>query len=370
MGRRWRVAVLPGDGIGPEVTAEAVALLDLVARTAGVTLAVEQAPVGGSALAATGTPLPSTTLDLCLASDGVLLGAVGGPAWDREPPARRPEAGLLELRAQLGVFANVRPVRLLPALEGVSPLRAERLEGGVDLVIVRELTGGLYFGEPRGRFGDEAVDTMRYRVAEVRRVAEVAFQLAKGRRRQVTSVDKANVLNASALWRETVSDLAQAEPLLEVRHMLVDNAAMQLVLRPGAFDVILTENTFGDILSDLAAALVGSIGLLPSASLGAPGSPGLYEPIHGSAPDIAGRGLANPIGAVLSAALLVEHGFGCPDEARRIEAAVNDALAAGLRTADIAGEGPAVSTQAMGRAIREAYLRRAEAEARKGVGDA
>jgi 3-isopropylmalate dehydrogenase len=324
-----RIVVLAGDGIGPEVTGAALAAL----RALG-DFELDQRLMGGASIDAHGVALADDVLDACRDADAVLLGAVGGPQWDTtDPGAPRPEQGLLELRRGLGVFANLRPVRPIPALYDASPLRRERIEG-TDLLVVRELTGGLYFGA-RGRTDDRAYDTCEYTRAEVERIARVAFGAAQAR---VTSVDKANVLETSRLWREVVRDLHGREfPHIALEHVLVDAAAMQLVAAPRHFDVILTENMFGDILSDEAAMLTGSIGLLPSASLGAEGSPGLFEPVHGSAPDIAGTGAANPLAAMLSAALLLRHGLGRPAEAAALESAVDRALADGLRTADLGG---------------------------------
>jgi len=318
------IATLPGDGIGPEVTAAAVEVLDALGG-----FAYDERPFGGASIDAHGEPLTAETLAACRAADAVLLGAVGGPEWESGP---RPEAGLLALRAELGLFANLRPVRPVPALSGASPLRPERIQG-TDLLVVRELTGGIYFGEKRREEG-WASDLCAYTREEVRRIAHVAFRAA---RRKVTSVDKANVLETSRLWRETVTQVG-GDYDVPLEHLLVDTAAMQLVSRPADFDVIVTENLFGDILSDEAAMLTGSIGLLPSASLGAPGTPGVFEPVHGSAPDIAGTGRANPLAAILSAALLLRHGLGREEDAARVESAVDRALAGGLRTADLGGE--------------------------------
>lgn len=341
--REVSVALLPGDGIGPEVVAEARRLVDAVAPDHGLTVRWEEHPVGGASIDAHGTALTDEVLEACRAADAVLLGAVGGPRWDTtDPAAPRPEQGLLGLRAGLGLFANLRPVRPWPALYDASPLRRERLEG-TDLLVVRELTGGLYFGE-RGREGDRAFDTCVYSRAEIRRLADVGFRAAAGRRRRVTSVDKANVLETSRLWREEVVATAAAHPGVELDHMLVDNAAMQLLARPADFDVIVTENLFGDILSDEAAQLTGSIGMLPSASLGE-GALGMYEPVHGSAPDIAGRGVANPIATCLSAAMMLRHSLGAPEAAERIEAAVGAALDSGARTPDLGGD---LGTRAVG----------------------
>jgi 3-isopropylmalate dehydrogenase len=331
----WTIAVLPGDGIGPEVTAEAVRVLLAAAERAGVRVRLREGRIGGAALDATGDPLPAETLRLCREADAVLLGAVGGPRWDGLSQEHRPERGLLRLRQALKVYANLRPVRLPPSLVDVSPLRPERV-GGTDLVIVRELTGGAYFGEPRWYRDEEAVDTIRYQAEEIRRVARVAFALARGRRREVVSVDKANVLATSALWRTVVEAEARAYPDVAVRHLLVDACALELVRTPRRFDVILTENLFGDILSDGAAGLVGSLGLLPSASVGET-HPWLYEPVHGSAPDLAGRGVANPLGAILSVAMMLRGSLGHPELATAVEQAVDEVLRAGIRTPDLGG---------------------------------
>jgi 3-isopropylmalate dehydrogenase len=333
--RERTVVVLAGDGIGPEVVAEARRVVDAVAPDHGLAVRWVEHPIGGVAIDAHGTALTDEVAAACAEADAVLLGAVGGPKWDTTDPDRpRPEQGLLGLRAHLGLYANLRPVRPWPALLDASPLRRERIEG-TDLLVVRELTGGLYFGD-RARAGDRAHDTCLYTAGEVRRLAEVGFRAAAGRRRRVTSVDKANVLETSRLWRETVTALGEEHPDVELEHMLVDNAAMQLVSRPAEFDVIVTENLFGDILSDEAAMLTGSIGMLPSASLGT-GTAGLYEPVHGSAPDIAGRGWANPLATCLSAAMMLRHSLEAPEAAERIEAAVGAALDAGLRTRDLGG---------------------------------
>jgi 3-isopropylmalate dehydrogenase len=324
-----RVVALPGDGIGPEVLAVALEALERVAPD----VEVSEHVFGGAAIDAHGTALPDDTLAACRAADAVLLAAVGGPRWDStDPAAPRPEQGLLGLRAALGLYANLRPVRPWPALRDASPLRAERI-AGTDLLVVRELTGGIYFGA-HGRNGDRAHDTCEYSRAEIERIARTAFRAA---RRRVTSVDKANVLETSRLWREVVQRVHDREfPGIELEHMLVDNAAMQLIARPADFDVLVTENMFGDILSDEAAMLTGSIGMLPSASLG-DGGPGVFEPVHGSAPDIAGRGVANPLAMILSAALMLRHAFAREDSAAALESAVSDALDAGLRTADLGG---------------------------------
>ena len=326
-----RIVTLPGDGIGPEVLAPAVHVLTQLVPG----LEVEEHPFGGRSIDLHGTALTDETLAACRASDAVLLAAVGGPKWDTTDPSQpRPEQGLLGLRKELGLFANLRPVRPLPALLDASPLRRERIEG-TDLLVVRELTGGIYFGE-KTRTATDASDLCSYSSAEVERIARVAFRAA---RRKVTSVDKANVLETSRLWRETVHGLHAAEfGQIPLDDLLVDNAAMQLVANPAAFDVIVTENMFGDILSDVAAMITGSIGMLPSASLGQEGEPGVFEPVHGSAPDIAGQGAANPLAMLLSAALLLRHGLGMEAEAQAVESAVDRALADGLRTRDLGGQ--------------------------------
>lgn len=338
---RKKIAVLPGDGIGPEIISQAIRVLDRVAERYSVHLEYHQALVGGAAYDATGHPLPAETLELCRQCDAVLFGAVGGPKWDDLPPALRPEAGaLLPLRKELGLFANLRPALLFPALAGASPLKPEVLGEGLDILVVRELTGGIYFGQPKERRdgGRTAVDTCTYTEAEVERIAHVAFRAAQRRRQKVASVDKANVLETSRLWREVVTRVAEQYPDVELQHVLVDNAAMQLIRNPRQFDVILTENMFGDILSDEAAMLTGSLGMLPSASLGG-GTFGLYEPVHGSAPDIAGQGIANPLATILSAAMMLRYSFGMEAAATDIEKAVDAALREGYRTPDIWQEG-------------------------------
>jgi 3-isopropylmalate dehydrogenase len=325
-----RIALLPGDGIGPELAGAAVSVLEALDG-----FEIAEHAIGGASIDEFGTPLTDETLDACRESDAVLLCAVGGPKWDTTDPDKpRPEQGLLGLRKGLGLFANLRPVRPSKALLDASPLRRERIEG-TDLLVVRELTGGIYFGDS-GRDGDRAHDDCAYTVEEIERIARVAFEAAGERRNQVTSVDKANVLETSRLWRETVSRIAPEYSDVHLDHLLVDNAAMQLVNRPAEFDVIVTENLFGDILSDEAAMLTGSLGMLPSASLGEKG-PGLFEPVHGSAPDIAGQGIANPLATFLSVAMMLRYGLGMPGEGGRLEGAVDDALAAGLRTPDLAG---------------------------------
>jgi 3-isopropylmalate dehydrogenase len=343
-----RITILPGDGVGPEVTAEAVACLKAVAEKYGHRFEFQQALIGGAAVDVTGDPLPEATLDACRLADAVLLGAVGGPAWDGHPREQRPESGLLRLRKALGLYANLRPVAVHPALENASPLRPEVVHG-VNLMIVRELSGGLYFGEPRSYSDQAAVNTLPYTRVEIERVAKVAFDLALVRRRKLVSVDKANVLETSRLWRKVVTEMSSAYPEVEVQHAYVDSFAMALITRPRAFDVVLTENLFGDILSDEAAVLAGSLGLLPSASLG--GSVGLYEPIHGSAPDIAGKDLANPIGTILSAAMLLRHSLNLPEEAAAVEAAVERVLQGGHGTGDLKGARYAHGTHSLGSRI-------------------
>jgi 3-isopropylmalate dehydrogenase len=346
-----KIAVLPGDGIGPEVIAEAVKVLKSVAQTYGHEFAFREGLVGGAAIDAVGNPLPAETLQLCQESDAVLFGAVGGPKWDDPLAAVRPEQGILGLRKGLELFANLRPVKVYPELIEASPLKAEIITG-VDLVVVRELTGGIYFGQPRVESTERAVDTMIYTHAEVERIAHVAFRLARGRRRKVTSVDKANVLACSRLWRHVVDEVARNYPDVELEHLLVDAAAMHLLKRPRDFDVIVTANMFGDILTDEASMLAGSMGLLPSASLRGDDF-GLYEPIHGSAPDIAGQGIANPLAAILSAAMLLRHSLKLEAEAAAVERAVAAVLKQGYRTRDIAeGAKQLVGTQEMGDLIK------------------
>ena len=351
-----RIVVLPGDGIGPEVIAAARRVLDSAANAAGLRLDVVEDLVGGAAVDAYGVALRPQTLRLCKTADAVLFGAVGGPKWDDAAPqsAIRPGSALLGLRKGLSLFANLRPVRVDPAMVAGSALRPERVEG-VDIVVVRELTGGLYFSKPKRRYdtprGQAAVDTMRYSAPEIERVAVRAFELARTRRRKLCSVDKANVLETSRLWRTVVSNVAGRYQDVECTHMLVDAFAMDMLRRPKAFDVVVTENLFGDILTDEASMLAGALGMLPSASLGS-GTLGLYEPIHGSAPDIAGQDIANPIGAILSAALLLRWSLNQEPAAHAIEQAVASVLASGLRTADIAADGKdAVGTTAMADAI-------------------
>lgn len=346
-----QLCLLPGDGIGPEVIDAAIAVLDAAGRRFGFRTQPQAHLIGGCAVRSTGSPLPQEALNAALASDAVLLGAVGAPEFDREPPARKPETGLLGLRKALGCFANLRPVFRI-AGAGTTPLRDEVVEG-TDFVVVRELTGSLYFAEPRG-FGparSSAFNTMRYSVEEIERLARVAFELASSRRKQLTSVDKANVLETSQLWREVFQRVAADYPDVMLRHLYVDNCSMQIILRPRDFDVIATENLFGDILSDEAGVLAGSLGMLPSASLG--GKVALYEPVHGSAPDIAGKGLANPVGAILSAAMMLRYSFQQEGAAAAIERAVRQALQAGVRTRDLTSDANAAGTSQMTQAVIE-----------------
>ena len=349
---RVHVVSLPGDGVGPEVTGAMLQVLEAVASTYGHELSVEEHAVGYRAYEASGTPLPPPTLEACKKGPAVFLGAVGDPRADGLSPSERPESALLKLRSALGCFANLRPAKVDDALVAKSALKPE-IAAGCDLVIVRELTGGLYYGTPRGRANGRAVNTLVYTEQEVDRVARVAFDLARTRRRKVTSVDKANVLEVSQLWRAVVDGVAKDYTDVALDHMFVDRAAMELVTAPKRFDVMLMENLFGDILSDEASAMCGSLGLLPSASVG--GKVGLYEPVHGSAPDIAGKGIANPIGAIRSAALMLSHSFGLHDEAAAIERAVGRALAGGARTRDVAGPGDKpVSTTEFAKRVAEA----------------
>jgi len=347
---RARIAVVPGDGIGPDVTSEAVRVLQRIGVRDGHEFTITEAAFGGAAIDLLGDPLPPATLALCLGADAVLLGAIGGPKWSSPTATVRPEQGLLRLRQELGVYANLRPISVHPALRSASTLKPEVLEG-VDMLFVRELTGGIYFGA-KTRTVDAASDLCSYSVAEVERIVRVAGRLARARRRKLASIDKANVLETSRLWREVTERVMRAEfPEVQLEHMLVDSAAMHLIRRPRDFDVAVTENMFGDILTDEASMLSGSLGLLPSASLG-DGRRGLYEPIHGSAPDIAGLGIANPYGAILSTALLLRHSLGLEAAAASIEAAVSAAIVAGVRTPDIAAPGarPA-STREAGTAV-------------------
>ena len=354
----YRITLLAGDGIGPEITAVARQLLEVVAQQHNFSLSFDQQPVGGAAIDATGEPLPASTLSACRGADAVLLAAIGGPQYDNLPRAKRPESGLLALRSGMELFANLRPVKIVPALIGASTLREEVISG-VDLMVVRELTGGIYFGQPKGRVtsdsGEErGFNTMTYSSSEIDRIARVGFDLAVQRSGRLCSVDKANVLDVSQLWRERVDAMASDYSGVEVSHMYVDNAAMQLVRAPRQFDVLLTGNLFGDILSDEAAMLTGSIGMLPSASLGSEG-PGLFEPVHGSAPDIAGQDKANPLAMVLSAAMMLRIGLKQEAAAASLEKAVDAVLAQGLRTGDLMAEGcTAVGCQAMGDALLKA----------------
>ncbi len=363
----YRIAVLPGDGIGQEVTAEAVRVLRSVGKAAGLGFEFEQGLIGGGAIDAAGTPLPPATLDLCRKAQAILFGAVGGPKWDSLPQEQRAERGLLALRKELDLFANLRPARCFPTLVDASPLKRSVVEG-TDIMVIRELTGGLYFGEPRGiertAEGARAVNTMVYTTREIERVARVGFEVARKRRKRLTSVDKANVLVVSTLWREVVTRVGKDYSDITLDHVLVDNCAMALVNRPTQFDTIVTENTFGDILSDEAAILAGSMGMLPSASLGLAGAGGgaigLYEPVHGTAPDIAGKGVANPIAAILSAGMLLRYSLERPADADRIDRAVSRVLEQGHRTGDIAARGEKViGTKEMGdlivRAVESQY---------------
>jgi 3-isopropylmalate dehydrogenase len=353
-----RVLVLPGDGIGIEVTREAVRVLDAIGERYGHRVQKEEALLGGVAIHKTGSPLPEDTVRRALEADATLMGAVGLPEFDRCPPSQRPEAGLLGLRKALGVYANLRPVHTHKALIGSSPLKNELVEG-TDMIIVRELTGSVYYGTPRGIAGEgaaeRAVNTMAYTRPEIERVARVAFELARGRRRKVTSVDKSNVLEISQLWRKVVVEIAAGYPEVALDHMLVDNCAMQLVLNPRRFDVVLTENLFGDILSDEGGVLAGSIGMLPSASLGdrkpSGALAGLYEPVHGSAPDIAGQDKANPLGAIGSVAAMLEYSFGLKREAAAVNAAIEAVLVSGRVTADLRPAGTPATTKEVGDAI-------------------
>ncbi len=352
----FRIAVLAGDGIGTEVIAEAEKVLEIVGQRLGQEFAMERGLVGGAAMDATGHPLPESTFELAKSADAVLFGAVGDPKYD-EPQARvRPEQALMGLREGLGLFANLRPVQVHPSLVAASPLRPELILG-TDLIVVRELTGGIYFGQPRVEGNEQAVDTMVYTRAEVERIAHVAFRIARQRRRKVTSVDKANVLACSRLWRSVVETVAEGYPDVELEHLLVDAATMHVLTRPLDFDVILTANQFGDILSDETSVLAGSMGMLPSASLGQT-LLGMYEPIHGSAPDIAGQGIANPLAAILSAAMLLRHSLEMEGEAQAVEAAVAAVLDAGYRTPDIAATGqPTVTTRQMGDLVVASLLK-------------
>ncbi|GAX91488.1 3-isopropylmalate dehydrogenase [Effusibacillus lacus] len=350
-----KIALLPGDGIGPEIMAEAVKVLEAVGKEFSREFTFQSLPIGGTAIDEFGDPLPPQTLQGLKESDAVLLAAVGGPKWDQNPGNLRPEAGLLRMRKELGVFANLRPVKAYEPLLHASTLKEEVL-AEVDLLIVRELTGGIYFGDKSRKphvSGEQATDTLVYTTEEIERIVRMAFVIARNRKKLLHSVDKANVLESSRLWRETVNQVAKDYPDVQCEHILVDNCAMQLIRNPRQFDVLVTENMFGDILSDEAAMLTGSIGMLPSASLGA--QVGLYEPIHGSAPDIAGKGIANPLGIILSAAMMLRHSFGWEQEAAIIEQSVQEVLAKGARTADLAGpQDTKVSTSEMGDLIVQA----------------
>ncbi len=348
----YKIAVLSGDGIGPEVMDASLPVLEKIGEKFGTNFQYQRALIGGAALDAVGDPLPGKTLEICRESDAVLLGSVGGPKWDTLAPEKRPErGGLLALRKQLSLYANLRPVKVYPEIAHLSPLRDSRMENGVDLLTVRELAGGIYFGEPKHRDEQHGLDTMTYDVETVKRIAHVAFKTAKRRRGHVTSVDKANVLYTSLLWRDTVELVAADYPDVKLDHMYVDNAAMQLVINPGQFDVILTGNLFGDILSDESAALPGSLGVLPSASLGP--EIHLYEPAGGSAPDIAGQGRANPIAQILSMALMCEYSFQMNDAAKAIRSAVESCIADGIMTADILANsgGKIASTEEVAMAV-------------------
>ncbi|SKA76714.1 3-isopropylmalate dehydrogenase [Paucidesulfovibrio gracilis DSM 16080] len=350
-----KVCILAGDGIGPEIMEQALRVLERVGQRFGREFSLEHALIGGVAIDATGGPLPQETVEACRRSDAVLLGAVGGPKWDDIDPAIRPEKGLLGIRKELGLFANLRPARLFPQLRDACYLRPDIAARGLDVMVVRELTGGIYFGEPRGEetreTGRMGYNTMVYHEEEIRRIGVVAFEAARKRGSRVCSVDKANVLDVSRVWREVMREVATDYPDVELSEMYVDNAAMQLVRDPSQFDVVVTGNLFGDVLSDEAAAITGSIGMLPSASLGANG-PGLYEPIHGSAPDIAGQDKANPLATILSVAMMLRHSLEMPEEATAVEQAVEQTLDQGLRTGDIAQQGDGVvGCRAMGDAV-------------------
>src|SRR5579862_5185420 len=349
-----KILLLPGDGVGGEVTSAAVSVLEAVAKKFGHTLELSEGLIGGIAIHKTGSPLPDDTLNKALAADATLLGAVGLPEFDNVAPEKRPERGLLGIRKALGVYANLRPVKMWPSLVESSPLKNE-IVTGTDMIIVRELNGGLYYGQPRGIENDRAVNTMVYTRAEIERVSRKAFHLARGRRKKVTSVDKSNVIENSQLWRRVVVDVAREFPDVELDHLLVDNCAMQLVLNPRRFDVIVTENMFGDILSDEGAVLAGSIGMLPSASLGEAKPSGvwvgLYEPVHGSAPDIAGQNKANPLGAIGSVAAMLEYSFGLIEESKAVNRAIEAVLESGHVTADLRPAAPPATTAQVGQAV-------------------
>lgn len=328
-----KIAVIKGDGIGPEIIDSSIKVLEKIARKHNHSFNFEEVYMGGCAIDRFGEPLPDSELEKCLKSDSILLGAVGGPKWDNVESSKRPEKGLLKLRKGLEVYANLRPAKIIPVLEGSSPLKKEKIKDGVDIMVVRELTGGIYFGE-RGHNENEAFDIEKYSVQEIKRIVRKGFEMAKIRNKKLTSVDKANVLETSRMWRKIVDEMKNEYPDIEVNHMYVDNMAMQLVSNPTKFDVVVTSNMFGDILSDLLAAVCGSIGILASASIGET-KRGLYEPIHGSAPDIAGKGIANPIATIQSAAMMLEIAFGLQKEAKEIEIAINKVLEKGYRTADL-----------------------------------
>lgn len=348
----YKIAVIKGDGIGPEIVDEAVKVLNKVGEVYGHTFEYTEALAGGAAIDKTGVPLPEETLEVCRKSHALLFGAVGGPKWDSLPSEIRPEKGLLSLRKELNLYTNIRPAIMFDELKDTCPLRPDIVEGGLDVVILRELTGGIYFGK-KFTEGDYACDCMEYSKYEIERIAHQAFKIAQTRDKRVTSVDKSNVLETSRLWRKTVEETAKKYPDVKLNHMYVDNAAMQLVTNPKQFDVIVTENMFGDILSDEASMITGSIGMLPSASLG-DNNFGMYEPIHGSAPDIAGQGKANPIATIISVSMMLKYTLGLPKEAQSIEDAVKKSLKDGYRTMDIAKKGEkAISTQKMGKIITE-----------------
>ncbi|TLS38804.1 3-isopropylmalate dehydrogenase [Pseudalkalibacillus caeni] len=361
-----RIAVLPGDGIGTEVAEGAMKVLETVASRFGHQFEFAFGKIGGQAIDSKGTPLPDETINLCKESDAVLLGAVGGPKWDKMPPELRPEKGLLGIRKELGLFANLRPVTAFDSLISSSPLKKEVVQD-VDLLIVRELTGGIYFGKPSGRKGENretAVDTLQYERHEIERIVEKAFTFARMRNKKLTSVDKANVLESSRMWREVVDEAAAKNPDIEVEHMLVDAAAMKLISNPKAFDVIVTENMFGDILSDEASMITGSLGMLPSASMRSDGY-GLYEPVHGSAPDIAGKNMANPLAMILSSAMMLKYSFGMKEEAEAVEKAVTEVLDAGYRTMDLGSNSSCtLSTEKM---IKQVVYQLEEDDATAGI---
>lgn len=354
---KYNIVLLPGDGIGPEVVKEAVKVLQVIGDKYTISFNFIEALVGGAAIEETGDPLPKETLELCRTHKYILFGAVGGPKWDDLPRDKRPERAILDLRKKLELYANLRPAYLFPSLAHSSPLKEEILKNGIDILVVRELTGDIYFGEPRGReaqeYGYKAIDTAVYTSREIERIARKAFEIAKKRRKKVTSVDKANVLETSRLWREVVTEVSKKYPQIELNHQYVDNCSMQLIKNPRQFDVILTGNMFGDILSDEASMLIGSIGLLPSASLGERDI-AIYEPIHGSAPDIAGQKKANPIAAILSAGMMLKYSFDMPEAEEQIKKAVISTLEEGYRTPDILREGDLpVDTETMGSLIAE-----------------